>query len=668
MHIGLITTNAFSGTLFKNVLESLFCGQLKVNSYSEDAPHPHQWDSRDIFRVISVNYLDHGSVIPSDRPKIYMALTLRKDKLVALNDIERGTKVLLVETTSRHAVTVIDLFYKLGIAHLEFLPYYPGCTLPQGIDIAVTPSKNHLVPKEIKKVFDIGYRTPDIQTILEIASRTGLENVLTKQPFLDHYKSLTGNNLNTLDSVISACRLHKEYETIMDAVDIGIVGINDKNYIHTCNRKAIALLNKQMHELIFQSINPIVSLGIIEKCKAQKVPLKIQIKDRNNQKLSAMITPIMQNNMYLGAIIMMQSMDGDESFQKVLMEKFIQKGYQAKYKFSDIIGDSPAIKYAIQLAEKMALTESPILIYGENGTGKELFAHSIHNSSNRANKPFMAINCAAIQDSLIESELFGYERGSFTGAKKDGKIGLLEIANRGTVFLDEVEAMSPSLQAKLLRVIQENEFMRVGGNTILPIDVRFICATNQELAERVQNGSFRQDLYYRINTLPIEIPPLRKRYKDICLLFAKFQSQLQGKFILNKKVEEYLIEYTWPGNVRELRNCVEYLSCLGEYYIEEQHLPKNITKKANEDVTCLKNTAIKAIAQILNESSCGRHGLSRSLTQYGIDMTDAKVRSLLNDMKKMGWVETQSGRAGTFLTEIGKRELISKIECSFNRR
>jgi len=224
------------------------------------------------------------------------------------------------------------------------------------------------------------------------------------------------------------------------------------------------------------------------------------------------------------------------------------------------------MRQTIQIAKKYAQTESTIMICGESGCGKELMAQSIHNYSLRSKNPFVALNCAALPESLIESELFGYVEGAFTGAQKSGKAGLFELANSGTLFLDEISEISLSTQAKLLRAIEEKEIIRLGDSRPIPIDVRIISSSNQDLLQMVRDSRFRNDLYYRLNVLQVDIPPLRKRIHDIPLLYSNLYSQLNSKNSrtkipsLSPAALEMLQKYPWYGNVRELRNLVERIN------------------------------------------------------------------------------------------------------------
>jgi len=263
--------------------------------------------------------------------------------------------------------------------------------------------------------------------------------------------------------------------------------------------------------------------------------------------------------------------------QKLINE--VKKYQYAKYNFSDIIGESPPMKRAKELAGIAARSNSSVLIFGETGTGKELFAHSIHNASERRNRPFVAINCAALPPSLIESHLFGYEGGAFTGAKREGSSGIFEQANTGTLFLDEISEMDVELQSKLLRVLQEKEVSRIGGSKSIPLDVRIIAATNKPLDIMVEKGQFRQDLFFRLNVIDIKLPPLRHIKEDIPLIIDDAITKMNrifGKFVkgIEDSALEALLNYDWPGNVRELLNCIERaFNIIGrDEFIKEEHL------------------------------------------------------------------------------------------------
>ena len=322
----------------------------------------------------------------------------------------------------------------------------------------------------------------------------------------------------------------------------------------------------------------------------------------------------------------------------------------------------------LEIAKKMAGTRASILITGESGTGKELFAQAIHNASDRRLEPFIALNCGALPENLLESELFGYVDGAFTGAKKGGRLGLFEFAHKGTLFLDEVEGMSPMLQVKLLRVIQEHEVMRLGDTRLISIDVRIIAATNRDLEQLVQKGEFREDLYYRLNTLPI-IP-----------LIHTFAEENGSRFQLSGPVCEALKGHYWRGNVRELKNCADYFSFLDKKVIEYEDLPPGFfhgrVKPEKEPVhDCQDNTILEfrqmtsprqeaylfVLSKIL-ESNKGRVSISRERLsgcscEKGLDLSVYEVREILSDLDSMGYIMVRKGRGGSRITDKGKHVL-----------
>ena len=267
----------------------------------------------------------------------------------------------------------------------------------------------------------------------------------------------------------------------------------------------------------------------------------------------------------------------------------LRKQLKAKYKFENIVSDHENMQSVFELVEKVSDSDSTVLIYGESGTGKELIARAIHYNSYRQDKPLVPINCGAIPGDLLESELFGYEKGAFTGATSQ-RIGRFELATGGTVFLDEIGEMSPALQVKILRVLQEREFERVGGTRTIKVDVRIIAATNKVLEELVANNQFREDLYYRLNVIPIYLPPLRDRRTDIPLLVSYFID----KFNLEKKRQiegvapeaiQMLMRYHWPGNVRELENLIERITILkGQGIVMPEDLPDKLSQAVSNGV------------------------------------------------------------------------------------
>lgn len=306
-------------------------------------------------------------------------------------------------------------------------------------------------------------------------------------------------------------------------------------------------------------------------------------------------------------------------------------GMNARYTFEDIIGESDQIHRIIEYAQTISDSPSTVLIQADSGTGKELFAQAIHNYSNRNENGFVAVNCGAIPAPLIESELFGYDDGAFTGARKGGRMGKFELANGGTLFLDEIGEMPIDMQVKLLRAIQEGYITRVGGDKVIPIDVRIIAATNRDLLEEVNNGNFRMDLYYRLSVIPVTIPPLRERKEDIPLLIKYFMNmkalKLQREIPeMSNDLYQHLLSYDWPGNIRELENFIEkFVNLDGNIDLAGNLFPlqsvlnypgsKTIPDFVNEEETLytLNELEHRAIEKALNKLNHNMSQVARSL-------------------------------------------------------
>ncbi len=324
----------------------------------------------------------------------------------------------------------------------------------------------------------------------------------------------------------------------------------------------IKRFNLQAEKLFFKNETPTNISEVFDTSieNLLSAPANTILKNQNNNFVVNNI-PVIMDEEQLYAIII-NNVTYVENLELSIRKQNKQKGLTAKTYFKDIIYKDSKTKKIVEVSKKYAKSNGTIVIYGESGTGKEVFASSIHNESLRSSGPFVAINCASFNENLIESELFGYEKGAFTGALNSGKKGLFEIAHNGTLFLDEIGELPINLQAKLLRVLQEKEIMRIGGDKIIPVDIRVISATNKNLKTMVKDNLFREDLYYRLALLEIELPPLRKRQSDIIPLFTSFLTKIaeqENKSIYwdDISIFDSLLSYDWPGNIRELRNFAE---------------------------------------------------------------------------------------------------------------
>ncbi|QQY79636.1 transcriptional regulator with PAS, ATPase and Fis domain [Keratinibaculum paraultunense] len=393
--------------------------------------------------------------------------------------------------------------------------------------------------------------------------------------FLSKLGDLLAGNLKYANTIINLKIQTEETKKIIDGLGNGIICTDNLGNIKFVNSKAEDYLKIDSNNIINKSIFEIIpSLQLNFK---EYIPIETKLTiDNKRESFVIKIIPVMIQDKKVSNIIEIH-----ETFNMVKSAFTLLEG-QNNISFDDIIGDSPKMLKSKEMSERVATSKSSILLRGESGTGKELFARAIHNSSNRKNAPFVAINCASIPDNLLEAELFGYEGGAFTGAKKTGQMGKFELANEGTLFLDEIGDLPIHLQPKLLRVLQEEAFMRVGGRELIPVNFRLIAATNRNLEDMISKGEFREDLYYRLNVIPIHIPPLRERIGDIEKLSNYFINKYCKKLnkdlkYFSKEVKEAFSRYNWPGNVRELENVIEYLvNVVNSREIKLENLPYNI--------------------------------------------------------------------------------------------
>lgn len=390
-----------------------------------------------------------------------------------------------------------------------------------------------------------------------------------------------GNDMQSLVSQLESTQNQLEgLENIFEHAYDGVMVVDQKGIITRITQAYCRFLKVKQEDAIGKHctvVLPNSRMHIVAQTGVAEVgePMSIQGKEALVMRL-----PLVENGVLVGAVgkVMFRDVQELRTLTEKLdllenkikfYEKELQQYQKHRYTFNTIMGSSLAILRAKALAEKAASGKSTVLLLGESGTGKELFAHAIHGASSRRNNAFVRVNCGAIPAELLESELFGYEEGAFTGAKKGGKIGKFEAANGGTIFLDELGDLPLAMQAKVLRVLQEKEVERVGSNQIQRLDIRVIAATHRDLEKMVASGEFRRDLYYRLNVFTINIPPLREREGDIPFLsnylLAKIEREMgTASRVLDKRVKDLFDLYSWPGNVRELQNALERASNVAE--------------------------------------------------------------------------------------------------------
>jgi PAS domain S-box-containing protein len=434
----------------------------------------------------------------------------------------------------------------------------------------------------------------------------------------------------------------KILNTVVENSNEGFLLINKMRKICVCNKVAADILGGTPDQFLDKDYNIVLPYEIQNATNLavkNKQPVMSEIFVIHKRKYSVSVKPILINQFENGVLVNIQDISAIQQLEQKIRRELHAKKMVAKYSFENLIYKSKKMQDVIDVAKTFSKLDSNVLIEGETGTGKEIFAQSIHANSPRKDKPFVAVNCAAIPENLLESELFGYEGGAFTGASSNGKPGLFELAHNGTLFLDEISEMPMALQAKLLRVLQEQEVRRIGSDKIISIDVRIIAASNKNLLNLVEKDLFRKDLYYRLDVLKIYIPPLRDRPEDIYPLFKYYQEKYAKKFnkvncVISTAGIEFLKRLPWHGNVRELQNIVERLMAINKNNrIELSHILGVVNQSAikgeiKDDINIEDTEKNRILFAIRNASSrdmaakmlgISRTTLWRKLKKYNLN-------------------------------------------------
>ena len=423
--------------------------------------------------------------------------------------------------------------------------------------------------------------------------------------YFEDNKKIVGSISKDLVVYLQNKKIYNFLTNIMDKIEEGIIAVDENGKIFYANKNYSKILGIPLYYIIGKYIQDIEKEATIIKVldTHKEIFKKNNYIKSLNKYVDVKILPIFIESKFKGAISIFNDITEIINLNKEVIrissviEEYNQKLENIKeLKNSKIIGEDPKYLELITKAVIVSKTDATVLILGENGVGKDVLSNFIHSNSKRANKPFITLNCAAIPESLIESELFGYEGGSFTGAKQKGKIGKFQLADQGTIFLDEIGDMSPTMQAKLLRTLETGEIEKIGNASNIKVNVRVIAATNQNLEKKIKEGNFREDLYYRLSTITFEIPPLRE---SIILLINNYLNYYNKKYNKNLKISSRaysaLLEYNWPGNIRELKNCIEHAVILTNndcIYLE------NLPKKFQNDV--IENKSI-TLEELLNK-------------------------------------------------------------------
>lgn len=621
---------------------------------------------------------------------------LSKDNLKALKKEELGQRVLLVNVDYYNCMQTITQLYEAGFQNIDFRPYCGDeSTRDKSIRVAVTPNEEWMVPSGIDKVVNIGDRVVDINCVVELANKLGIKDIFdSPQAQLARDNVVTGPG--GIEKIFSEAEsVNDKIKALIEYMEEGVIIVDLSGRIYLSNQKAREIVGME---------------AMIDGFSIQEMIPEIDL-SRNHEKGHEMLLKMAEKTIIVlnramyskgrksGNIITIRNYDELEDDQYVMRNRLSGRSHVARMSFSDIKGSSEMIKSRIESAKRMAKSNASVLITGPSGCGKEIFAQSIHNASARSKYNFVALNCAAIPENLLESELFGYENGAFTGARKEGKAGYFELAHKGTIFLDEIGEMALPLQSKLLRVIEERNVAKIGSSKLIDIDIRVIAATNQNLSELVRNKLFREDLFFRLNVLPLDIPPVRERGQDAVELLYYFRDKNHWEWELDGEVRRYLSEYDWPGNIREIRNLAEYLDSLERENVELGDLPAYMTSgggtSGNErsdgeryseaDGSPEKNWSGSRAVDILRQSEhmnfilqegrdlivhqrilslisqanrrnerMGRTLLVHRLSEAGELYSEAEIRNCLRKLSEAGYIKSKRGPGGSYILGQGE--------------
>ena len=476
------------------------------------------------------------------------------------------------------------------------------------------------------------------------AKRLGLPHVIVEnsvETILNALESATQLRRVQVEEAEKQCLFKTQsemYQAVLDFTHDAILAIDENGRIQVLNPPAERIMGCRAADSVGQPVEAVLPNTLLPDVLESGEKQLDQIMQIHQTLCNTNRIPILVDGQRRGVVATFQDVKQLQNSEQKIRLKLHEKGLVTKYAFNDILGDSPAIRSTIQIARSYAASRASVLILGETGTGKELFAQSIHNASDRRDGPFVAINCAAVSNSLLESELFGYEAGSFTGASRGGREGVFELAHGGTLFLDEIGEIPRETQVELLRVLQEKESRRVGGSRVIPVDVRIIAATNKDLLQETVEGRFREDLYYRLDVLDLKLPPLRERGDDVKILGLHLFRQLPGgKDPIMQSQFLYLLEqagpYQWYGNIRELQNFVERANILmrnaGASSVTVSDILRRRAEPAPEPCQETESRDRRAIEAALHNHpgsmadaarslGCSRQTLWRKMKKYGI--------------------------------------------------
>lgn len=660
-NIAIVTNSkSYVAQFLKKNLEMIFNGFVKINNYYIEQLESESIIQEDVVLfMIKEKALECEKHVLNKENIIVIERTLNGGEIYKIFTLPKNTKVLVVNDTKETTLEMVSLLYNIGINNLQLIPYKQG-KVYDDIKIAITPDEERYVPGYIETIINVGNRCIDISTFIKIINKLQIDNRKISKRLIKYSESIINLNAGIKEGYKELFVKKEELDIVINLFKEGVLFIDNDENIVFYNRAFKDIFHIK-DEVKSKKLDCILNKELVKLFRKDCIKNEIIKVDGKYININKQTAKSLGEN--IGYYFNIQEVTYIKQLEQNLSRKLRNKGLVAKYNFDFIKTNSNRMKECISLAKKISNSDLTVLITGESGTGKELMAQSIHNASNRAKQPFVAINCAALPENLLESELFGYEGGAFTGALKEGKIGLFEQANNGTIFLDEIGDMPLSLQARILRVLQERQVMRIGSQSVIDINVRIVSATNRNLMQMIGEGKFREDLFYRLNVLPINIPSLRDRKEDVLLIIDNF---IKKHLIFSEEAKRFLLNYDWPGNIRELQNVASYIELMSEEEVVVDNLPFYMLNSKIDfeselrviEKKCSLITAIEIMRIIedrnLMNAGVGRKNIEEILKGRGEVITEAEIRRILSILNDLSLITSNVGRKGSELTIKGK--------------
>ncbi|MEL7605983.1 MAG: sigma 54-interacting transcriptional regulator [Sedimentibacter saalensis] len=615
----------------------------------------------DLILFTSAHFLIRASrYIDSSVPTLVAKRVIDHKNIKEIISIEYDEDVLFINDSYESTKEAIEQLYELGLDHVRYNAYYPGCSSFPQLQTAITPGEGQLAPYKPEKLIDIGSRILDVETIHEITRILDVDKFLKDSLITDYIRDIVEISREIDESRKTSNESMQMLQMIVNTLDYGVAFVNSNGIIMSINSKFEYILGLKKKCILEKNFQDIIRTPINELKDNSTFQAKIE-----NKEVSINVRQVNFSKRYGFVISVKINKSSNETDIKT---SFTASSYVKRnlHNFDDYLTINNNVFNMINRAKKFSKSDGTVLITGENGTGKEILAQAIHMNSYRSSKSFVPINIATLTSNLVEAELFGYEEGTFTGAVKGGKMGIFEIADGGTIFIDEIGDVPVDVQAKLLRVLEEKRIRKIGSADELSVDVRIISATNKNLLDLIKENKFRLDLFYRLNILPLETIPLRKRKEDVEFLLKYFINiNLDDKKIksLNEffaqETIEFLNKYQWPGNVRELINLIEYLMLIYEgEKISLNHLHSymhNVNGERRIFLDEYEDWVLRKFSENKN-MPVGRAKIAEIAIEEGMDIKEGKIRRIISDLKNMGLIN-DDGSKGSKITELGEKTL-----------